>query len=171
MRAGGDSRETDEATQLTIDFWDQLHTAAVAAGAPTRKNNTPLRDKTYWAPIGAGTNAYVIAWKSHAKKPQVGVYLGLYGDNAPAIRDSLTARREELEAAYGGPLDWFSSDEKKIIDRLPANPNDRADWPRQHQWLVEHMKRLDDVFTGPVLETIGQIQASSMGEAQATASP
>jgi hypothetical protein len=157
---GGSSREVDEATQLTIDFWDQMHKAAIAAGAPTRKNNTPLRDKTYWAPIGAGTYAYDVAWRSTARKPQVGVYLGLYGDLAPGIAERLTARKDELEQAYGSPLDWFSSDPRKIVDRLPANPDDKSDWPRQHQWLVERLKKLDDVFTGAVLEAIQEIRAA-----------
>jgi len=142
-------------TQLTIEFWDLFHKAALATGAPTRKSDTPLKDKTYWAPIGAGTNAYIIAWRSHAKKPQVGVYLGLYGEKSPQVVEALTARREQLQTAYGAPLDWFSSDDAKIIDRLPiTDPNDRTDWPRQLQWLVDRMKRMDEVFRGPVLDAL-----------------
>ena len=141
--------------QEMIEFWDAFHKAATAAGAPTRKNDTPLRDKTYWAPIGAGSSAYLIAWRSHARKPNVGVYLGLYGDKAPSVVDSLNEQRAQLDAAYGAPLDWFAKGDNKIIDRLPVNdPDDRSDWPRQIDWLVDRMTRMDKVFSGPVLQAL-----------------
>lgn len=150
------SGELAERVQLNIEFWDIFHKAAVAAGAPTRKSDSPLKDKTYWAPIGAGTQAYIIAWRSHAKRPNVGVYLGLYGDSAAFVAERLTAYRAELEGAYGTTLDWFSKDQK-IIDRLPVNnPDDRSDWPRQHEWLIDRMKRMDSVFTPKVLNLVGE---------------
>jgi len=157
--AGPGGADLSERTQLNIEFWDQFHKAAVAAGGPTRKTDSPLKDKTYWAPIGAGTSAYIIAWRSHARRPNVGVYLGLYGDAAPSLVEALTARKGELEAAYGEPIDWFSKDENKIIDRLAvADPDDRSDWPRQQQWLVDRMKRMDEVLRPAVLQALSRIE-------------
>ena len=85
--------------------------------------------------------------------------------------ESLSTRKGELDAAYGGTLDWFPKNEAKIIDRFDvADPNDRSDWPRQQQWLVDRMKRMDEVLRPAVLDALGNIagEASSLPVAPLT---
>lgn len=36
---------------------------------------------------------------------------------------------------------------------LPAEPDDREDWPRQHAWLLENLESLHAVFQ-PLVQTI-----------------
>ena len=148
-----------------IDYWDAFHKAAVAAGAPARKSEKPLKDTNYWVDLGAGTHAYLVAWRSHAQKPNVGVFLGLYGDPAPFVSERLLAERTAYEDRYGAPLDWMPKGDHKVIDRLtPALPNDRADWPRQHEWMIDCLKRMETVFAEPVRRLIGEYKSAVSGQ-------
>jgi len=81
-----------------LAFWPPFHEALAAAGGPTRKAPKPLKDSNYGrhsprmgAPISR-------RGARKARKPHVGVFLGLYNNGgAPQAWESLLARREELD--------------------------------------------------------------------------
>lgn len=62
---------------------------------------------------------------------------------------ALEARKAELDAAFGEPLDWQALPEKcdaRICFALNADVGDESDWPRQPDWLVRHAVHLHNVF-------------------------
>lgn len=163
ISTSGEGEQLSDIALSNIDYWEAFHKAAMAAGAPLRKIDRPLKDTNYWVPFGPKGNAYLSAWRSHAKKATVGVFLGLYNAPAAFVSERLLAKKDEYDAAYGQPLEWQPNRDRtvyKAADRLPiASPADRSDWPRQHTWLIDRLKRLDAVFAEPVRQALTEYEA------------
>jgi hypothetical protein len=165
VSAGGEQESLSDIALSNIEYWDAFHKVAVAAGAPLRKIDKPLKDTNYWVQIAPNGNVYLSAWRSQARKnPTVGAFLVLYNAPAEYLAQRLLTNREALDAAYGAELDWQPArpgSAFKIVERLPvANPADRADWPRQHAWLVERLKRLEAVFAQTVRDALSDYEAT-----------
>lgn len=141
-----------------IDYWAAFHDAAVVADAPLRRIDKPLKDTNYWVPIAPHGNAYLSAYRSHARRPSVGAFVGIYNDPLTFVSERLMEQRDALEAAYGQPIEWERNREGvafKAWVKMPiAEPNDRADWPRQHAWLIDQLKLLQTVFGPPITEAL-----------------
>lgn len=141
-----------------IDYWEAFHVAAGIAGAPLRKIDRPLKDTNYWVPIAENGNAYLSAYRSHARKASIGVFLGLYNDPMTFVSERLAEQRTELDEAFGDQLDWARNREgvvSKIVIKAPVtDPKDRGDWPRQHGWMIEHLKSFSRVFMPAVTEAL-----------------
>ncbi len=90
----------------------------------------------------------------------------MWGSDAERIFSYLATRRPELEQAFGFPMDWLVRKEGSlywiVAGTLPITTSE-ADWPREHAWLAEIMKRLAIVLT-PALE---QIPPAEVGESGA----
>jgi hypothetical protein len=147
--------------QSNLEFWAGFHDRVLAAGAPSRQINRPLKDSNYWAPIAGKGRAYLNAYRMQSpKKPQVGVYLGLYNDSGAKAWEILKGQREELDARFGEPLDWSPNATSTVFKIcpaiLPASATDKSDWPRQYDWMVAQMKKLNTVFSDPVRNAITQ---------------
>lgn len=64
-----------------------------------------------------------------------------------AIFDDLYAHKAEIEAKYGGPLDWRRLDDKsasRIVVEIPGgSPNDESTWDTLHTNLIDGMQRFE----------------------------
>ena len=58
--------------------------------------------------------------------------------------------RAEIEPEAGAPLDWEELPEKKEshVKRTwhDCDPMDRAQWPKQHEWLYEQLQLFHKLF-------------------------
>ncbi len=76
------------------------------------------------------------------------------GQGNKCLFDALLARRQEIEGAFGGPLEWNRFDEKRassircIIDEGGWRDEDR--WPELQRLMAERMARLETAMR-PVL--------------------
>jgi hypothetical protein len=111
-----------------------------------RVASKPARGTNYFVPIGPISQVYLTLFRAKAAK-RIGVYLALYGAASRETFEALRARRDEIEAGFGGPLGWLEQKPDStywvMAGRLDAS-GDEQDWPRQHAWLAETMKRLGD---------------------------
>jgi hypothetical protein len=87
-------------------------------------------------------------------RSQIRVAINLCGVNAKLHFRLLQAQRQEIERDFGHPLEWHEmpdGQESRIAYYLnDADAEDRADWPRQHQWLAEHANALYRAFSSRV---------------------
>ncbi len=150
----GDTQPLSDTALSNIDYWEAFHKAAVAAGAPLRRIDRPLKDTNYWVPISERGDAYLSVYRSHARKPSIGAFIGLYNAPLTFVSDRLTAQQQTLEEAYGQQLEWARNREgvvtKAVVKAPVTDPSDRGDWPRQHEWMVGQLKQLNQVF-GPIV--------------------
>ena len=84
--------------------------------------------------------------------------------HAKAFFHLLHAQKAQLQAELCYPLDWEELPEGKDT-RISAplndtDPENRADWPRQHEWLVARLNDFYRVFAGRVKSLIASDWAS-----------
>ncbi len=111
----------------------------------------------HWLSFGGyGVSGFRNSLTLHSGREEVAVELYLRGRHAKARFAALEGRRSEIEAAFGGELEWMPLPEK-IACRIKATLPD-ADWrneqdrPRQYEWLARHMEDLMRAVTPFVRE-------------------
>lgn len=156
------SGELSPYSASNLAFWPGLHERLVAAYAPVRHSEKPLKDSNYWAPIASNGRAYISAYRSQSRKPHVGVFLGFYNKGAAMTGESLLERRDELNAAFGEELDWGPNPQGTAF-RIGARPlysaTEKSSWPEQYEYLLARIVKFDEVFREPVVETLAQVDA------------
>jgi hypothetical protein len=84
----------------------------------------------------------------HCADIRAEIYLG--GTKAKSYFRQLEEQKEEIERELGYKLDWEELPEGKqsriAIYLDDADPTNRADWPRQHEWLAKKINELHKVF-------------------------
>jgi Domain of unknown function (DUF4268) len=158
LRAVSHDPAIDKQANAHASYWNGYDAAAAAIGAPVRKAAQQVRTTNYYVAAGM-RGVYFSAWRSSTTK-NVGVYLAMFGDEADRIFKYLASRREELEQALGEPLEWSVRKEGTVYwivaGKLPA-ASEESDWPRQHAWLAQMMKRLAAAFA-PALEAMSSAE-------------
>jgi hypothetical protein len=83
-------------------------------------------------------------------KRRIRAELYISSDNAKALFGLLQDQKTEIEAELGFSLDWEKLPGKRdcrIATYLDdTDPEDRADWPRQHHWLAERLNTMHRVL-------------------------
>ena len=93
-----------------------------------------------WAKVGCATNSL--------NKSRAEIYLA--GSNAKSNFGQLEKQKEDIERELDYPLKWEELPEGKqsriAVCLNDADPTDKADWPRQHEWLAKKINELHKVF-------------------------
>ena len=61
------------------------------------------------------------------------------------------------KARLGESLTWYEAEaqqRRRIFVRMPADIQDKADWPRQHRWLKEKLEALHGTFSPEIRELV-----------------
>jgi len=146
---GAQRKELAERHLLRIEFWEKLLERANQRST-LFANVSPSRD--HWISAGAGrtglTWSYVIL-KDHAR---VELYIDTRdGERNKAIFDFLAQRKEAVEQAFGGALDWQRLEEKRaarICHYIRGHGGLRAveSWPALQDAMVDAMTHLERAF-------------------------
>jgi hypothetical protein len=127
-------------------YWSGVQALLAKEGGPLRAVSAPAQS---WVSHGIGKTGVGLNMAMNTRENWVRVEIYLAGKWAKQDFAVLEARKPELDAGFGAPLDWQALPDKKdarICYLLNANVGDEADWPRQHEWLVTHALRLREVF-------------------------
>lgn len=144
------TQERNQATrhQLRADFWHQTLEALEKAGVDLYENVTPSRE--HWLNSGSGLGGVHYAMIFTRDEARVSLVLDrAVKDQNKMLFDLLHARREELEATFGGRLSWRRMDDKKMSIIEAAQPfegHDRESWTAMIAWLVDHVRRIEKTF-------------------------
>jgi hypothetical protein len=158
------SREKKELAERDIvrrRFWEGLLERAQARGVTLHANRAATTDG--WISAGAGRSGlswtYVI-WKSNESAAELYIDVGDRERNK-AVFDRLADHRTEIEAAFGGPLEWGRLDERRgsrIRARLRVGgltaPSEQ--WPIVQDAMIEAMERLHRALQ-PYISTIEKL--------------
>ena len=83
-------------------------------------------------------------------KNQIRTELYMTGENAKAYYGLLQQQKDEIERELGYPLDWQELqgglDSRITYDLNDVDPEDKADWPRQHEWLAQRLNEMHRVL-------------------------
>jgi hypothetical protein len=103
-----------------------------------------------WMNFGMGVAHFHMHAAMHVEEKWIRAAVTCHATKAKANFSKLLAMRSEIEAEIGEELEWEempSRKESRIgLWQRGTDPFDRSDWPRQHQWVVEKLELLRDVF-------------------------
>jgi hypothetical protein len=84
-------------------------------------------------------------------KREIRVELYISNEDAKVFFGLLEQQKEEIERDIGYPIDWEALPEKRdsrVAIRFPdVDPEDRDDWPRQHEWMAARINDFQRVFS------------------------
>ncbi len=138
--------------QKQLEFWDALLEALNA------KNSTWTKAKKgraqSWLSIASGVSniSYTFSVTKKQKKVEV-VFWSEDRDLNEYRFETLKKRKDEIEAAFGNPLEWhFPDDNKQPIIRFtaPADFDDEAKWPSVISWLIENHTKMRGAFASQI---------------------
>lgn len=121
--------------QSLASYWRAL---AAAAGTPDAGWSDSLKS---WVRPKQRNGVYV-SIALNGREGWVRIGLGIVGDNAGEIYESLLARRAAVERVADETLIWDAKEgreKRQMFVKLMCDPNDRSDWSRQHAWLAARL--------------------------------
>jgi hypothetical protein len=145
---GGQKKELAQRHVLRLEFWGQLLDRA--------KERTSLHarispGKEHWISAGAGKSGLAFNYVIRMNDAQVELYIDRGEAEAnKRIFDRLFASKEQIEAAFGEPLEWQRLDDRRacrIRHRLTLGGlADRDRWPETQEAMIDAMVRLGNAL-------------------------
>ena len=136
-------------------FWTQfidrcrVHTELFANRNPTTDN---------WLGTGIGRAGVNLNAKVTQEGGTVECFIGITGDEetSKAIFKALSVRKQEIEAAFGEPLDWQDLPGRmgcRICKELPGGwKSPEGEWPEMQERMIKDLMRLEAALKGPIHE-------------------
>ncbi len=147
-QAGEQKKELAERHVLRLEFWKQFLERAKGK-TPLHARVSPTTDN--WINASADKSGLTYSYVIRMDDAQVELYIDR-GDTEENKRifDALQARKEAIEAAFGGPLDWQRQDDRRgsrirhVI--TTSGLKDRERWPQLQDAMIDGMVRLERAF-------------------------
>ena len=143
-----DETELSETRIMQRNYWAALNKVFDAIGGPISGNKKPQPQAWMSFPIGRShfhLNAVMIRPEERIRAE---LYIG--GDRAKAFFGLLQREKQAIEKELGLALEWeelpSQQDCRISLYHNEVDPEDEADWPRQHEWLAKRLNEMHRVF-------------------------
>ena len=145
VKETADGRQTPTDTKLMqLEFWTALKDFA-------QKRTSKLRlQKAFpqnWTNVSIGSSQAVMALTLSSREGGLGVELSIHDNKG--LFQRLFERKDEIESDLGETLNWMALPDRKacrIKLTLPGEFEDRPEWERYFEWLLEKAERFQSVF-------------------------
>lgn len=143
-----DDGELSETRIAQREYWAALNPVFDAEGGPISGGRKPQPQS--WMAYRIGRSGFHLGAVMIRPRNQVRAELYISGDRAKAFFGLLKTQKDAIERELGYPLDWEdlpSRRDCRISSYLKdVDPEDEADWPRQHEWLAKRLNDMHRVF-------------------------
>lgn len=133
---------------LQREYWTALNRVLGTTGGLVRHDKTP--PPRQWMNFPIGRSKFRLTATMLRGEKRIRAKLHLAGPHAKAHFGLLKAQREEIERELGHPLEWEEfpqqQDSRISVYLSDVYPEDRSEWPRQHEWLAKRLNELHRVF-------------------------
>jgi hypothetical protein len=140
--------ELSETRILQREYWAALDKALTAGGTLVRGGRKPQPQS--WMSYPIGRSRFHLGAVMLRPKNQIRTELYISGGQAKAHFNLLLQQRDAVHHDLGYALEWEELPEgqdSRVSCTLPnVDPQDQADWPRQHAWLVRTLNDMHRVF-------------------------
>jgi hypothetical protein len=143
-----DEAELSETRVMQRAYWTAFDTVLAASLGPVSGGKKAQPQSWMAYPIGRSSvtvNAVMVRTKK-----QVRAELYLSGAKAKAFFHLLAAQKDEIDRELGFALDWeelpTGQDSRISISLDDVDPENEADWTRQHEWLAKHLNAMHRVL-------------------------
>jgi hypothetical protein len=144
-----DDAELTDTRKIQRDYWDGLHQALREVAGAVRGDRKPQPQS--WMAYPVGRTGFHLSAVMIRPKRQVRAELYIAGDSAKLYLAELMVQRAEIEHEFGEQLTWEDlptrRDCRVAIYLNDVDPEDQADWARQHRWLADKLNRMHRVFS------------------------
>lgn len=137
--------EPGVADSLYREYWTEFGKALATVGSRLRR---PTARAVNWVRISLSRSDMRMNAFASTKQQFLGVELVLARPSCDRLFESLAAQRAEIEEELGERLEWNERGRsyRIVLSEHGFNPADRADWPRQHIWLINKLEHYRAVF-------------------------
>jgi hypothetical protein len=143
-----DDGELSETRIMQRDYWEAFHNVLKTIGGPVSGNRKAQPQS--WMAYSIGRSEFHLGAVMIRPKKQVRAELYISGDNAKSFLSILKEQRAAVEKELGYPLEWEelpAGTDCRVSSYLnDADPENKPDWPRQHNWLAERLNDFYRVF-------------------------
>ncbi|MYB88401.1 MAG: DUF4268 domain-containing protein [Proteobacteria bacterium] len=141
--------ELSERRLVRKEYWTGLQDRLDAAGGPVRGNRAPGHHS--WQTYPIGRRHFNIVATINMRDKFIRAELYIRGNDASEYHGLLEQQKDEIEQELGYQLEWGDQQPSSRDHRISyylrnSDPRNKQDWPRQHEWLVEHLNKLHQVF-------------------------
>ena len=130
--------------------WWQTYWSAFAAylqhqGAREWLVDLPL---SRWWGCSTGRTGFRLYAIPDRNRRQIAVTLEISEMAPNSAYEALVSERAKIDAEFGRPLDWSQTEQRFRISttRSDLDPNQISQWPEQHRWMLEQLRRFREVF-------------------------
>ena len=131
---------------LRISYWATLNNTIDERGIDLFKFKP---DTASWQGGTIGKSNFFLFSVIGVRDKWLRVEIYLDGEYSQQWFDGLWDRKEETESELGYKLDWDPLEGKRacrISTTTDADPVDKSDWPRQHDWIIKKRIEFGRVF-------------------------
>ena len=143
-----DESELTTVKALQVSYWQALGHLLVARGGPLAKERKPQPQS--WMAYSIGRTGFSVNASMARPKRQVRAELYMSNPHAKAYFHLLHQHKPAIEGELGYELEWEELPEGKdtriSIALNDIDPENEADWQRQHDWLVTRLNDFYRVF-------------------------
>lgn len=133
---------------LQLAYWSAFGTVLMAKGGPLAKERKPQPQS--WMSYSVGRSGFSVNASQSRPKRQVRAELYISNAHAKPFFHLLHSQRAAIEAELGYALDWDElpegRDTRISVALHDTDPEDQADWSRQHEWLATRLNQFHRVF-------------------------
>ena len=147
-----DETELSDVRIMQRDYWAAFHQVLQKLGGAISGKRKPQPQSWMAYPIGrSGMNLGTVMIRP---KKRIRAELYLSTEYAKAFFHLLREQKADVEKEFGSPLGWEElpdrQDSRIAVYLDQADPEDREDWTRQHEWLAKSLNDMHRVFAGRV---------------------
>jgi hypothetical protein len=133
-----------QGSSSNIPYWEAFHAIAESRGV-RRPLLSPVKGTNYYLYLSKKPEVCVTSYISRAKGGSMSAYVAMWYDPAKSIFEALKEDKVAIEKEVGEPLLWTQQAATTFwisFEPLTGDPDNRADWSRQHNVLADRMAKL-----------------------------
>ena len=136
--------ELSEIKAIQLEYWTTFRDYMEKSSSFVRCQKPQPQ---HWTDFAIGKSYFLIRARMNTREEEIGVHLVMWGNNRDEFYKLLESKyKNQIEQQMNMKLIWrFLPDAKEhqiIIPSLEANPTNKDDWPRQHEWLKNSIETL-----------------------------
>lgn len=147
-----DDTELSDVRSTQVAYWEALNPVLDRLRGPVSGNRKPQPQS--WMNYPVGRSEFSLGAVMVRPKRQVRAELYISSKDAKPYLYLLQEQRDAIEAELGYEVEWDdlpSRRDTRVTVVLPdTDPEDRRDWPRQHEWLAKRLNDFHRVFASRV---------------------
>ena len=151
-------RKLTSTQQLYFDYWTvpQDYWTALQEHLEERNGviNPVARSRDSGVSVGVGRFGFWLRASASGRDKWISVSLALAGRDRKPHFYLLEKDKVDIEKEIGAELEWDEKQGRRqnyiSLSLEDANPEDRQDWDRQHEWLCEQLENFYGVFSSRV---------------------